>query len=272
MSFGELRERLAIVVHTLTRRMLRRRVPRSAALKWERSESKVSRRYEAVLGEYLDIGDHVEELAFDCLSRVVLAQPDEGVLHAHNALLARVLNDLRCTSLMALRGYTMQSWTVASACFEVAYAMGFIGNDVERAKRWLAHSDLSRPPWDVKAALDNTAIYLDLAKTPRHRKEWIDREYRLYERLCIGKHANPASERLRYLGQRKEKVILRLTPYFSEARATEAKLGMMLATRSATMACWVYWKTHTPEAKDLGDRLVQLTSGAHDLMADQFGS
>ncbi len=56
-------------------------------------------------------------------------------------LLVRLLNDLRCTVLLADRGYGLQAVTIAGSIYEAAFAIGYIGAAQDLANAWVDHDD-----------------------------------------------------------------------------------------------------------------------------------
>jgi hypothetical protein len=59
-----------------------------------------------------------------------------------------------------------------------------------------------------------------------------------------------------------------LTPFFTNSRATEAKLGLSLALRSATTASWVVRRAHLGEDSELDQQMLDLASKSFDLLKE----
>jgi hypothetical protein len=76
----------------------------------------------------------------------------------------------------------------------------------------------------------------------------VDREYSLDERLCIAKHVHPLAKRDRYITRLRGQETLTITPFYSDRRAREARLGLLSASRAAALALWVFQKAHLPTA------------------------
>jgi len=238
---------------------------------WQADEAATRQRMSESLKQHLDLAADFELLAFHLLSGIKQVQADPGVLQVHTTLLARVLQDLRVVTLIAPLGYTMQAWTIAASAFEAAYAMGFIGADSARARRWLDHSDMKTPPWSTYDAVENSLRYLDLAEDSEERRALAQKEYELYKFLCMAKHVNPIPERTRYWFRRGNSTQLRLTPIHTPGRASEARLALSLALRSAINAVWVFHKTHVTEDQNLGERLLQLATRSAELLSEWNG-
>jgi hypothetical protein len=228
---------------------------------WESTELQVQGQMSPYLASYLALVQRLDNLAFRVLRglKPPPLQP-ESVTRAHLSLLTRVLQDLRAAAILAERGYTMQSWSVAASAFEAAHTMGFIAVDSVRADKWLAHTDLSRPFVSVKSGVEGSFRYLEIGKQGKRRVAAVEHEYNLYERLCIAKHVNPISERNRYIGERAGSARLTITPYASERRIREARLGLLLAVRSGVLALWVFRQAHAPDDSDAADSLTEIAN------------
>jgi hypothetical protein len=107
------------------------------------------------------------------------------------ALMMRLGNDLRCASLLAIRGYPAQAAGLVASMYEVAQTIVFIGANEERAERWNNHDHLKRPfmgAWDLTMEVMRDIGVPDLEKH-------VARRYQIYTQLCMKKHANPISEK-----------------------------------------------------------------------------
>lgn len=225
---------------------------------WEATERDVQRRMHRPLLEYSALVRAVDDLAFDLLKQVRQLQQPQEVFQAHITLLAQVLQDLRVASLLAQSGYVMQSWAVSASAFEAAHTMGFISADTARANQWLAYRALDRPFCHARTGIEGSFQYLEIGSQGKRRVDLVDREYTFYERLCLAKHVHPVAERTRYLGRSGRLTRLILTPYFSARRVREARLGLLMACRSATLALWVFYKAHTSQSDQERARLTAL--------------
>lgn len=234
---------------------------------WAREEMRVRRRMQRQLASYLAIARESESLAFDLVKDLPEPRKAPEVIRVHLTLLARVIQDLRVSVLAAVRGYTMQSWTVAASCFEAAHSMGFVGDDVERARRWLEHSSLRRGPWQAYAGVEGSLKYLEVGESTTARAELVRREYELYEYLCLAKHINPIPERTRYVVRVGSSIRLLLTPFFTDRRVREARLGLALGIRAAFLALWVLHRTHYTERSAFASRLLALASNSEILIS-----
>lgn len=211
---------------------------------WESVEIHVAGQLRRSLRDHVDLVRDIDNLAFDLLKDLKgLHQPQE-LFGAHAALLVRVLQDLRVCSVAARAGYTMQAWSVAASCFEAAHTMGFLAVLPDRAPSWWAHEDTEHTFCSAKAGVEGSYKYLELGAPGAERARLVDHEYQLYQRLCLAKHVNPVAERKRYFTRSERGQQLRVTPFASGSRVREARLGVLLAVRSAILAVWVFHRCH----------------------------
>lgn len=225
---------------------------------------------ERELAEYLRLPEVLEEVAFDLVALVtsndVVSHPNAH--HVQSLLVARIINDLRASVLLCVRGYTMQGWAVAASCFEHSYSIGYIGRIEERAKAWLAHSDFKSPPWGCYDSILHTLTFLGVASNKADREVLVKREYRLYERLCMGKHGNPIAERNRYIARAQDGTTrLVFTPAFSKGRIKEARICLLIASRAVGTGLWAYLHAHAPGAHEIQERLLGVVGQTHAYMS-----
>ena len=60
-------------------------------------------------------------------------------------LLLRLAIDLRAASVLVKLGYAVQSATLVSSIYELAFTIAYIGSNDELASQWVEHADESRP-------------------------------------------------------------------------------------------------------------------------------
>lgn len=232
---------------------------------WATEEYWVRLKMRKALSDHIGLARDIERFTFDSMVRLSKPTQPQSVLMAHSALLVRTLQDLRAAVITGMAGYTMQSWTNASSCFEAAYTMGFIGSDSKRADRWLAHADPSSGFVAVKDAVIGTYRYLEIGESQAERADHADRDYGLYVRLCAGKHANPMAERHRYWVEHADGVRLFFTPLFDRIRVRQAEFGLVIALRATIVALLAFTRTHwsreakgDPEMVELAKRIMTL--------------
>ena len=154
----------------------------------------------------------------------------------------------------------MQSWSVAASCFEAAHSIGFIGDDPVRARKWVEHTAMDRAPWNAKDAVQNAIIFLTLEPHAKRRQALVDREYAVYETLCIAKHVNPVAEKYRYIYLRKHSQVLRFSPVATERRIREAKKGLIAAIRCTSTCIWALLHAHHRDNGELRRELLEWSS------------
>jgi hypothetical protein len=233
---------------------------------WESVELHVAAQLLPSLPDCADLVRDLDNLAFDLLqSLAALRQPQE-LFGAHAALFVRVLQDLRVCFLSARTGYTMQAWTVATSCFEAAHTMGFLAVAPDRAASWWSHANMEHSFCPAKTGIEGSYKYLDLGSQGADRTRLVEHEYQLYQRLCLAKHVNPVAERNRYFTRSGGGRQLRVTPFASDSRAREARLGILLAVRSATLAVWIFHRCHLQVGTNADPRIAALANRTRSLL------
>ena len=108
------------------------------------------------LGAELDDQLNLTEAAFNLICET-LSQIPERPLHevpqslkVSTALLARLSNDLRTASFLAVRGYPTQAVGIVASLYEAAFTIAYIRTDEGLAQEWIEHDDPTRPFADVR--------------------------------------------------------------------------------------------------------------------------
>jgi hypothetical protein len=142
---------------------------------------------------------------------------------------------------LARLGYLLQSWSVGTSLVEASVGIGYVGADPVRARAWLDHPDITRSPWNVRKATNETARGFGDQKL-------ADTLYKQVQYLSVAKHGNPALLR-RYGvspaaagGSR-----IQLDPHHSLGLERLLITGMNIAARfhSLGLACFV--RDHVPD-------------------------
>ena len=138
------------------------------------------------LEAYLDAVD----AAYKAMGMVMEAVPEQ-LLEATplarrvtSMLLARLANDMRCSSLLVMHGYGVQAASIISSAYEVACSIVYIGSDEDRAQRWVNHSSRTSPFMGAKPLTE--AVVRECSPESDYRSV-----YEKYSDLCMAKHANP---------------------------------------------------------------------------------
>lgn len=104
-----------------------------------------------------------------------------------NTLLLRISNDLRGVTILANHGYGIQAAALAASLYESAYTVAYIGGDETLAEEWINHEDPKKPFRDVRSLTEKGLANLGFQTI----KEQAEIEYKVYQQLCMSKHANP---------------------------------------------------------------------------------
>lgn len=232
---------------------------------WEPAEEDFAAKVRPLVTAHLDLAAQCVHVGSDLLARAQ-GRRDALIYQVHATLLARVLQDLRACVICSLSGYPMQAWTIAASAFEAAHTIGFVGNRVDRASAWLAHRSEANAFIPAFDALNNTIIYLGVEPDSTKREAIVQESFSLYRHLCMAKHINPISEKDRYVYGVDGKPNLVLTPPFTNRRAAEVRLGLLLAIRSAHIALWAFDVTHLSEPGFVDGRLGNMALAVDELV------
>ena len=175
-------------------------------------------------------------------------------------LLARMINDLRASVILAQKRYPMQSWTTASSAFEMAHDVGFIGKDEDRARRWVNQANITARPWPVYDAVARTFANLDLDPAGALG------EYQYYRYLCLAKHGNPVIQASHNLIDDGQAMTLHIDPYFSSKVCKQLRLGLALAMRAVSSAVWISARDHV-EDEEILRRALTAVGNTRDRLA-----
>jgi len=142
-----------------------------------------------------ELGEHLQlaAMAFNLIGLAVnLApevpqsqlRPSRGV---STCLLVRLSNDIRCAIKLAVQGYPLQTASLISSAYEVAYTIAAIGSDDELAQEWAEHDDPTRLFRKVE---DLTRAWFQWLGVDDPQKQ-AKNAYLRYRQLCLAKHSNP---------------------------------------------------------------------------------
>src|SRR5438477_7504806 len=102
------------------------------------AEDRVTRQLDAALGAHVELTADLFNFVGTAMSQLPDVRWTE-VSQAQKVIIALVMrlgNDLRCASLLAIRGYPAQAAGLVASIYEVAQTIVFIGANEERAERW----------------------------------------------------------------------------------------------------------------------------------------
>lgn len=100
-------------------------------------------------------------------------------------IVARIFNECRAVILLTEKGYALEAFSILATMTELAYTIGFIGDDEERAKRWRMHRSNEK---------QFVTVYDAALATVRHAglpDDAANAAYEHYNHICMAKHGNP---------------------------------------------------------------------------------
>jgi hypothetical protein len=117
-------------------------------------------------------------------------------------LLCRISNELRCSTLLAERGYALQAGSLVANLYELARTVVIMGKDDVKANDWLSHVERSEawpPPskFGVQEAFRKGLLQMGVADQDITRI--LDGAKHLYQSTCMSKHANPVLQQFHSL-------------------------------------------------------------------------
>ena len=178
------------------------------------------------------------------LSRVPVLAVREVPLSTRVAvnLLIRLSNDLRCAAVLALRGYAVQAASLVASMYEEAYTITLIGSDEELARKWVKHDDPTSSFRKLRTLMRDA-----LAKLRHPNPEAQTRvEYRVYQQLCMPKHANPLFQMQHGIRLQEGSVVAMNGPDTSESAIRAAWFALEHAAGLAFLALASFVTNHVP--------------------------
>lgn len=159
------------------------------------AEASVQERLEPEFHRHIDLAIDALNLLADVANAAIPILPDAPTsTHVGLALLIRISNDLRCSFLLAERGYPLQAASLVASMHEAAYTAAYIGNDEARAQEW---SGLLHPTKPFRPVTVLTREGVAKLGMPNPETE-ANRAYKQYSQLCWAKHIAPFAERTIY--------------------------------------------------------------------------
>jgi len=209
--------------------------------------------------------------AFDVICTAVSRVPELPVLDVPLStrvavnLLVRLSNDLRCAALLALRGYAVQAASLVASMYEEAYTIAAIGSDDKLARQWVEHDDPTRTFGNVPTLTRHALAELG-HPNPRAQARV---EYRIYQQLCMPKHANPLFQMQHGARLRDGSVVAMNGPDTSEPAIRAAWFALEHAAALVFVALASFVTNHVPrEARDnLMTQVKTIGAGRKELEA-----
>ena len=220
-------------------------------------ERRVRRRLRPFLSEY----EELIALCYDYIARTAdtyAANPElqRPVANLQLVLLMRLQADLRVCVRCARDGYPFQALTVASAIHEISYALIYLGDSDDRARKWTEHTNARKqyPESGHRSAIESAKAYFPL--TPGE----IEQEYGIYGQLCWGKHGNPILQTEYGVIDKGAVAEVQQLPYYSTRTVAYARYALLHSARAVGAALVVFTTLHLiPKApQTLMDHLMAI--------------
>lgn len=180
------------------------------------------------------------------LEQVPLSRRVSSVLMAH------LSNHLRCSAMVAIRGYPAQSCALAASVYEAAFGVMAIASDDVRARKWVDHNDPNSLVFPVKkltrdGLLNVTTLQGRTGPTEDEIEQLTERRYTVYRQLCWPKHLNPIFVRIHSVSVEAGRVWVNNGPDSSEDAVRALWFGLEHACGLAASACAVFIEHHVPK-------------------------
>ena len=105
-------------------------------------------------------------------------------------IVTRIANDCRSVTLLAEKGYVLQSMGLVATIFEMCIVGLDLFGNAPKAEQWLKHTDPYQ--WNDKGPKDLTKQVLQKLG---FSDADVEKEWGYYKWLCVGKHGNPVLQR-----------------------------------------------------------------------------
>ncbi|HMU63041.1 MAG TPA: hypothetical protein PKA66_14760 [Gemmatimonadales bacterium] len=169
-------------------------------------------------------------------------------------ILARLAAMSRIVHLSVERSYVIEALALMAPAYELAYNIGFIGQDKSRAKSWERHQDtkVSYPHPNQRERSVRATLELN-GYSGKALREAVAAEERNYHGYCAAKHGNPMLLRNWGVQHRDGKLYLAQGPFLTELTYRQAGLVLGLAARTMYRAVGGFVRPHlkSAPAKDL---------------------
>jgi len=181
------------------------------------------------------------------------------------ALLLRLANDLRCSVLLAVRGYGAQACSLCASIYEAAFTIAAIGPDDAMARKWIKHTDPTR---QFLNSLEMAK--LAMRKFGVSNADAAAGQYVQYQQFCFAKHLNPQYVQSRAFTDRVGSMALSSGPDVSENGERDASFALEHGTGFGFLAIYsfVQNQTSSPISNDLVNELKAIENELLSLKAN----
>lgn len=209
-------------------------------------ERRVSDELRGELEEYDELIGHVSNLLHPVADAFKTLEAPTPVAKLQLLLLVRVLGDLRVCQWAASTGYAMQALTLAASIHELSYAIAYLKDSDERARKWIEHVNDARtyPECGHRNVISEVAKHLGLDE------QETEQEYRIYRELCMAKHGNPLLQKHYGALERPGGVEVQQLPFYSPRTVWMCRFAMLHVARSVLVPFSVYVQLHLGGSPD----------------------
>ncbi len=224
------------------------------------------------LAAHLHRADQTFEILALALHRAGAPATPSAARQVFDKLLPQIAQDIRAVGLLAKLGFPYQAVTVSVSAFEHGVMLASIGDDDERAGKWLAHTDLTRNMDNVHDTVLRALTNLDRDYPGLKAKLQVTHEGKLlgpyqtmYQRLCTFKHGNPVVQQ--HMQARAADALPLSIFAAADRRAIAAFWAIEAAIRAAWFALISFIPHHLPPAPDWQPIMLGLNRAANELAA-----
>lgn len=223
------------------------------------AEADAERALDPEIAPYVELVHSLMEVAHEALDTLTGTHVGKlGAVHACALLLTRLLNEAHACLHLVRRGYVMQGIALTAGMLEFTYAIGFIGADEARARRWVEHDDAKNSYPPIRQSIEATARAMGAPE------EDITREYEdIYRDMCMAKHGNPMV--LSQLGVQfiEGTMHVRVGPHVSNevVRAARSAIGNVVRFVGLGIILFLIHHVDDPLAEKLATRVRDVYEG-----------
>lgn len=189
------------------------------------------------------------------------------------SLLTKISNDIRCASLLALKGYSIQSASIISSMYESSFMVAYIENDEDRAIKWIEHENPKKlfiTIYDLTQEVIKNFNVTDI-------KEKANQEYSDYRQLCMVKHGNPLIQMQHGYHIQGNNVLAINGPDHSETSIRVSWFALEKSINYVLISLGSFINNHltTLDSKDLVNRyqrLIEVHQRLNQLAVERWGT
>ena len=163
-------------------------------------------------------------------------------------ILVRLMQDLRSTYLLAVKGYPAAAATVTSSILEMAYEIPYIGNDDIRTQKWIDHRDIRRTNETYFNRMSYVLSKIEL--TDLEKRDILEQERQTYQILSAAKHGNSMFQQLIGIESGKDSHIITSNPSKADFSVRTSAYSIYHACRLGLRGAIGYLDAHATDVDD----------------------